>query len=318
MVARSRRKMQLVRPEHLELLGWLRILEVWLPDPKYRSIADDLQQKIEAGDLPPGAQLPTELELREQYGASRNTVRDAVRWLITRGLVQTMPGKGTFVMERTEPFVTTLSADPETGLGGGEGLAYSIEVRAQGREPMARDPRVEIQLASGVIADELQIPEGTLVVSRHQQRFIDRAPFSLQTSYFPMDLVDAGAVRLREATSIEPGTVSYLGEVLGIQQASYRDKITVRAPNRLETAFFNLPDSGRVSVFETFRTAFDGHGKPFRLTVSVFAADRNRFAVFVGQVPPQGRQLTGPKAARGAAQGLEHPPAEVPGGIGYA
>lgn len=289
-----------------------------MPDPKYRSIADDLQQKIEAGAFGAGRQLPTELELREQYGASRNTVRDAVRWLITRGLVQTLPGKGTFVIEKTEPFVTTLSADPETGLGGGEGEAYNAEVLAHGREPMARDPRVEIHLASGVVADELQVPEGTLLVSRHQQRFIDRAPFSLQTSYYPMALVDAGAVKLREATSIEPGTVSYLEQVLGLRQASYRDKITVRVPNRIEGAFFNLPDSGQVAVFETFRTAFDGQGKPFRLTVSVFAADRNRFAVFVGAVPPQAHQLTGPEAARGAAQGLTQPPGETTGRIGYA
>jgi GntR family transcriptional regulator len=293
-------------------------LEVPVPEPKYRRIADDLQQKIEAGVLVAGGQLPTELELREQYGASRNTVRDAVRWLIARGLVQTLPGKGTFVIEKTEPFVTTLSADPETGLGGGEGEAYSAEVRAQGREPMARDPRVEIHLASGVVAGELQVPAGTLLVSRHQQRFIDRAPFSLQTSYYPMTLVDAGAVRLREATSIEPGTVGYLEEVLGLRQASYRDKITVRAPNRIESAFFNLPDTGQVSVFETFRTAFCGDGKPFRLTVSVFAADRNRFAVFVGEVPPHARQLTGPEAARGAAQGQAQPAGETTGGIGYA
>jgi GntR family transcriptional regulator len=289
-----------------------------VPDPKYRAIADDLQRKIEAGTLAPAAQLPTEFELREQYGASRNTVRDAVRWLIARGLVQTMPGKGTFVIETTQPFVTTLSADPETGLGGGEGQAYSAEVRAQGRQPVALDPRVEIQLAAGVVADELQLAQGTLVVSRHQQRFIDGAPFSLQTSYYPLALVDAGAVRLREATSIEePGTVGYLEEVLGLKQTSYRDKITVRAPSRTESAFFKLPDSGRVSVFETFRTAFDGNGKSFRLTVSVFAADRNRFAVFVGEVPPGARQLTGPDAARGAAQGLSLRQPET-GGIGHA
>jgi GntR family transcriptional regulator len=280
-------------------------------DPKYRSIADDLEQKIEAGSVGPGAQLPTEPELMQQYGASRNTVRDAVRWLISRGLVQTVPGKGTFVIERAEPFVTTLSADPETGLGGGEGEVYYAEVRAQGREPLASDPRVEIVLASGVVADELAVPEGTLVVGRHLQRFIDRAPFSLLTSFYPMTLVEAGAVKLMDATSIQPGAVSYLELTLGLRQASYHDKITVRLPDAEETEFFNLPDSGRVFVFETLRTAFDEQGKPFRLTVSVFAADRNRFAVFAGDVPDYGRQLTGDEAARGAAQGCARPTGTV-------
>ena len=81
-------------------------------DPMYRQIAADLRGKIEAGELPRGAQLPTEIELRDQYEASRNTVRDAVKWLITRGLVETRPGQGTFVVEKITPFVSTLTGDP--------------------------------------------------------------------------------------------------------------------------------------------------------------------------------------------------------------
>ena len=48
-----------------------------MPDPMYRQIADDLRGQIESGELEPGQQLRTELELRERYEASRNTVRDA-------------------------------------------------------------------------------------------------------------------------------------------------------------------------------------------------------------------------------------------------
>ena len=74
--------------------------------------------RSEAGELPPGAQLRTELELREKYDASRNTIRDAIKWLITRGLVETRPGQGTFVIEQIIPFVTTLTGDPKTASGG--------------------------------------------------------------------------------------------------------------------------------------------------------------------------------------------------------
>jgi GntR family transcriptional regulator len=265
--------------------------------PLYRQIADDLQQRIESGALTPGQRLPTEPELRERYGASRNTVRDAVRWLTTRGLVRTRPGQGTFVVERAEPYITTLSADPDTGLGGGEGQAFQAEVVAQGRSPRASQPRVSVLQAADVVADQLQVAAGSSVVSRHQERFIDGAPFSLQTSYYPMALVHAGATRLIEATSIHPGTGAYLEDVLGLRQARYSDLITVRTPTVSETLFFELPDSGRVSVFETFRTAFDAEDKPFRLTVSVFAADRNEFAVFSGVVPAQARKVTSPRSA---------------------
>lgn len=272
--------------------------------PIYRQIADDLQQQIEAGILMPGQRLPTEPELRARYGASRNTVRDAVRWLTTRGLVRTRPGQGTFVVERAEPYITTLSADPDTGLGGGEGQAFQSEVVARGRNPLASAPRVSVLQAAGVVADQLQVAAGSSVVSRHQERFIDGAPFSLQTSYYPMALVHDGAVRLLEATSIHPGTGAYLEEVLGLRQARYSDLITVRTPTASETLFFELPDSGRVSVFETFRTAFDADDQPFRLTVSVFAADRNEFAVFSGVVPAQARMVRSPRSA-GAGTGRD-------------
>jgi len=45
--------------------------------PMYRLIAEDLRRRIESGELPPGAQLQSEVELREKYGqdamVSRNT-----------------------------------------------------------------------------------------------------------------------------------------------------------------------------------------------------------------------------------------------------
>ena len=57
-------------------------------DPMYRQIAEDLRRQVESGELPPGSRLPTEIELREKYNASRNTIRDAIKWLTTRSLVR--------------------------------------------------------------------------------------------------------------------------------------------------------------------------------------------------------------------------------------
>ena len=252
-----------------------------MADLMYRQIAEDLQRRIESEELSPGAQLPTELELREQYDASRNTVRDAIKWLITRGLVETRPGQGTFVTERITPFVSNLTGPPE----GRDTDVYLAEVVASSRTPKMSDPRVEMQRAVGNIARALHLPEGTPVVSRHQQRFIDRTPWSLQTSFYPMTLVEQGAIKLIQATSIEPGTVDYLAAECGIKQVGYRDSIAVRPPNEVETAFFKLPADGRVSVFEVYRVGFDQDGDRIRLTITVYPADRNRLVAQVGDVP---------------------------------
>jgi GntR family transcriptional regulator len=251
-----------------------------MTEPIYRQIADDLRGKIESDEIAHGAQLPTEMELMGRYDASRNTVRDAIRLLATRGLVETRPGQGTFVVEEVSPYVTTLS-DPD--IGEERGL-YRLEPAAPRHNSDSTHPRVGIQRASSRVARELRLDQDSTVISRHQERYIDGAPWSLQTSFYPMRLVDQGATRLIQATDIEPGVVSYLKEALGIEQAGWRDTILVRAANETEAAFFRLSDDGRASMIEDWRTGFDHHGAPFRLTVSYYPAGRNQLVANFGLV----------------------------------
>ena len=256
-----------------------------MADTLYQQIADDLRAQIESGKLKPGQQLETELEMRERWGASRNTVRDAIRQLLTLGLVVTRPGKGTFVAKKIAPFVTTLTADPGTG----DSLVYQYQVSKYGRDPSSSGVVVEIQKANAGIAAELGLPEGAQVVSRHQKRYIDETPWSMQTSFYPMGLA-LKADGLLSAGDIEQGAVRYLADTLGLRQVAYRDWITVRAPDANEMRFFNLPEDGRVAIFEIFRTAFDQTGTPMRVTVTVFPADRNQFIATTGEVPvPQAK-----------------------------
>jgi GntR family transcriptional regulator len=256
-----------------------------MADPLYRQIADDLRNKIESGELAQGSQLATEVELKDEYNASRNTVRDAIKWLTTLGLVETRPGQGTFVIEKVRPFVTNLIDDPETGRGGGEETVYLAEVTASGRNPTSSPPRVEIQQAGPVVARSLRLEQGAQVVSRHQQRFIDDTPWSLQTTFYPMSLVEQGATRLILPTDIAEGALAYLSRECDLKRAGYRDTVAVRPPEESEAWFFRLPADGRISVFEIHRVGFDKDGSRIQLTVTVYPADRNRFRVDVGKVP---------------------------------
>ncbi len=255
-----------------------------MADPMYRQIAEDLRRQIEVGELKPGEQLPTELELRDKYEASRNTVRDAVRSLVNRGLVVTRAGQGTFVADRIVPFRITMSADPRTGLGGGEGVAYMSEAKAQARQPTASTVQVEIQVAQGAIAQDLQVEEDSQVVLRHQRLYIDDKPWAMQTSYYPGSYAER-APRLFQAKEIHPGAVDYLRETLGLQQVGYQDRVTARAPDEVETDFFRLRGEA-TSVIQTVRTSYERSGRPLRRTVTVWPADRNHLVYNVGEVPP--------------------------------
>ena len=255
-----------------------------MAQPMYQQIADDLRGQIESGLLPPGARLPTEIQLRERYNASRNTVRDAIKLLTTLSLVETRPGQGTFVVERLDPFFTTLSADAETGLGGGEGKAALSEVKARGLKPDADTPDVGIKRADVSMAEHLGVAEGTQLISRYQPRYINGTPWSLQTSYYPMDLVTKGAHRLLVAEDIPEGTITYLKEQLGLVQVGYQDIIHDRPADDTEVSFFKLPADGRIHVFVITRIGYADNPEypvPFRVTISVFPADRNRFIINV-------------------------------------
>ncbi|TQS24142.1 winged helix-turn-helix transcriptional regulator [Microbispora sp. KK1-11] len=60
-------------------------------------VADHIAGRIERGDLKPGQRLPSELDLSEQYGVARMTVRRAMKELRERGLIRSVHGKGTYV-----------------------------------------------------------------------------------------------------------------------------------------------------------------------------------------------------------------------------
>jgi GntR family transcriptional regulator len=271
--------------------------------PLYRQIADTLRQKIESGEYTPGTQLPTEDELIAEYHMSRNTVRAAIKDLATGGLVETRHGIGTFVPEQVLPIVTSLTADLHADRGGGEGLVYTAEVTSSGRRAANGDTRVEMQQAQGAVADSLKIPGGSSVVSRHQPRYVDDLPWSLQTSFYPKSVVER-APRLLEAADIEEGTVAYMA-TCGIRQVGYWDGLEVRTPDETETNFFGLPIDGRIQVVEIYRVAFDQDANRIRLTVTVYRADRNRFMIKVGKVPAtEGQKLAKGKALANSSLNL--------------
>lgn len=67
------------------------------PTPVYLQIADVIAQRIASGDPPPNRRIPSEASMRQEFGVARETARRAVAALRERGLVFTVPQRGTFV-----------------------------------------------------------------------------------------------------------------------------------------------------------------------------------------------------------------------------
>lgn len=65
----------------------------------YVKLADHIAARVAAGDLAVGARLPGERDLADEYGVALGTARRAMRELRDRGLVRTLPGKGTYITQ---------------------------------------------------------------------------------------------------------------------------------------------------------------------------------------------------------------------------
>jgi GntR family transcriptional regulator len=70
------------------------------PGYLYEVMAQHLAARIEIGELPPNTPLPSERRLAAEYGVALGTARHATRLLRIRGLVVTIPSKGTYVAQR--------------------------------------------------------------------------------------------------------------------------------------------------------------------------------------------------------------------------
>lgn len=94
----------------------------------YQQIVRQIEDSILNGDLKAGEQLPAERELAQQFGVSRTAVREALKTLSEKGLVEAYPGRGTFVTNETSRSMRN-SLGRIIRTGSSEGAVQLVEVR---------------------------------------------------------------------------------------------------------------------------------------------------------------------------------------------
>jgi DNA-binding GntR family transcriptional regulator len=65
--------------------------------PRYQEISDSLRERIDSGQLPPGAMLPSVTRISQEWGVSETTAANALKLLHSEGLIRTAEGGETFV-----------------------------------------------------------------------------------------------------------------------------------------------------------------------------------------------------------------------------
>src|SRR5579864_5623404 len=127
----------------------------------YEQIVQQIEESIVKGELKPGDQLPAERDLAQRFGVSRTAVREAVKALREKGLVEAYSGRGTFITDGTTQAVRQ-SLDLMVKIGQPEGSTHLAEVRA------ILEPEI-----AALAAARIQEPE--LVTMREAVAIMDKA-----------------------------------------------------------------------------------------------------------------------------------------------
>jgi GntR family transcriptional regulator, transcriptional repressor for pyruvate dehydrogenase complex len=129
----------------------------------YEQIVQQIEESIVKGDLKPGDQLPAERELAQRFGVSRTAVREAVKALREKGLVEAYSGRGTFITDATTQAVRQ-SLDLMVKIGQADGFHHLAEVRA------ILEPEIAALAASRMQESELaSMREAVTVMDRAGQ-----------------------------------------------------------------------------------------------------------------------------------------------------
>ncbi len=112
----------------------------------YEQIVNQIEARISDGHLKVGEKLPSEFELADQFEVSRTAIREAVKILRQKGLIDILPGKGTFVTNGT-PVAMQQSFDMLRKFGSIEGYLNLVEVRE------IMEPQIA-EIAAGRITEE--------------------------------------------------------------------------------------------------------------------------------------------------------------------
>lgn len=229
--------------------------------PKYLQIAGHIRAQIDSGELPPGAEVPSERELAVTWKVARPTAAKALNTLRQDGIVESRRGAGTRVAKQRPP-----AWRPERGgvkrydvtAGEAEGVRFLDTAFIDGPT---------------YVTEALGISEGSAVICR-KRITEDESGTELTTSWFPGELaVEAGRLLMRER--LGDGTARYIESATGRAPTRAQDQLSARLATADERQHLDLAWPAPVLV--SWRTVRDAQGAPIQFDEAVYPPDQWAF-----------------------------------------
>jgi GntR family transcriptional regulator len=254
------------------------VAPAWLdreaPLPLYAQLKDALLREIREGGFEPGDRFPTEAAIRDRYGVSRATVRQALGDLEESGVIRKVQGLGTFVAVPKIRHVPLLTGFAELAA-------------AQGFRPSHRVLSSAVDGAPADIALELGIAEDTHC--RHLRRLFlaDGNVVGLAETWLPVDAL-GGHDGLLERSRLNGGS---------LYDALRREPIDLVLDHAAETISPGVADPASAAllgcdsgtpVLLIRRLTFTPDGRAVECTRLVFVGERYEYRVDL-ELPREGR-----------------------------
>ncbi len=211
-------------------------------------------------DAAPGAPAPSERELVHRFGVARMTVRQAMDALVVEGLLERIPGRGTFV------------ARPRREVG--RLLGYTEEMTRRGLLAESQTLLARREQAGPGVARALSITEGDAVVHWKRLRRADGTPMCIEDAYLNEVLLPG---------FLQTGMPTSLYEALtarGLRPTWAEDSIAADLAGAEEAALLEIEPGD--AVLRQSRRALAGE-KVVEVSRTVYRADRFTMWVQLGQ-----------------------------------
>ena len=224
---------------------------------KHVQVREHVRSLVEGAD--PGTPAPSERELVAQFGVARMTVRQAMDALVVEGLLERMPGRGTFV------------ARPRRRVGALTG--YSDDVRQRGMLPESQTLLARREQAGPGVARALDISAGDAVIHWKRLRRGNGQLICIEDAYLNEVLLP-GFLQSGMPTSLYAAL-----EARGLRPTWAEDSITADLATAEEADLLEVPRAS--AVLRVARRALVGQ-RPVEVSRSAYRPDRFTMYVQLG------------------------------------
>ena len=204
------------------------------PKKLYLQLYEILKSRIESGEWPVNARIPSEDELCRLYDVSKATVRLAISDLARHGYLLRQQGRGTFVCKRVIPEgLSMLTSFKELMLEAG--VTFSTKVLVQ-----------TVLMPTDELNFMFELPDNTHLIFIKRLRFVDNEPVLLQESYLPYHVCPQIVHEDLEHNSL----IEALGKKYQIPITKVQDFIEVAPIHEPESTLLGIPAKTSVLLIE--------------------------------------------------------------------